>query len=217
MLARMCSAMRRRAPVAIAAFDGLEDLAVKTVGLLDDRQIVLLARRAEDAGEHAGIGDDLHQAAVARGPEQHHVKAEIRGEHPAHQRGIDHGARGLFHRRGNDADFVAEPAEHGEILAAQASRDLGHSIRLQRLAQLVEFLEIAALRAADDGAVARHLFEDAFLLEPADGFPHRRPADADFPRERMLGEHVAGGQFTGEELAVDVLVSVFAEGVGGHA
>jgi len=99
---------------------------------------------------------------------------------------------------------------------AEAAGGLGDGVGLERLAQLVEFLEIAALGAADDGAVARDLLEHAFLLQALDGLTHRGAADADLAGEGVLGDDVAGGQFPGEEFAVDVFVGLIAEGVGGH-
>jgi hypothetical protein len=60
------------------------------------------------------------------------------------------------------------------------------------------------------------LLEDAFLFEPSDRLAHRRAADPDLAGQRKLGDDVAGGQFPGEELAVDVLVGLVAKGIGGH-
>ncbi len=106
--------------------------------------------------------------------------------------------------RGDAPVLLGQGRAHAnDILVGHGEGRLAAGKPFQHLADLVELADHPCRRLDDPHAAVGAALEKLALLEPAQGLPERRPADAVAPGEVRLGHARPGRQFTVDDGGAD--------------
>lgn len=201
---------------AVAAGQGFVNGAVLKEGFFEEGAVVLEAIGGEDAGVGVTVGGELGQAVIPGGLDHRHVEGEIGGEEIAECRAIEKGPF-LGEELGADGFHAFdETAELGETRAGDGGGGFEGGVAFHGFADAVELDGLLARKRRDDSAEAGDELEQSFAGELADGFAHRRGADAEVHSELLEIEAGARGVVAREEAAADFLVAGGGAGRRGH-
>ncbi len=155
---------------------------------------------------NASVGNDLLRHAIAAGPQQQHVKGQIRPEVSPQKLAREDRRVGIAHRDCSCMHFVAEQLKLATIFLRYLLHGDGDRHALQRAPNVVRFDNLIPIGTNHEGSTAGDLIEQPFALQAANGLANRCAADAQLTGQRGFGDALLGLKVRGEQTLSDFLI-----------